>query len=161
MIWIPGSVGVFHLRDELLRSPFLCLFTQDRLFVHVTEGRILPNSVANNAIVPEKCEYRPFALPLWLWGWLQPRKSRSQGQMGGIRYRHQVLELRQVLGPRQNLLQLTRNQFIPYGATLTNLFVKDKSGNEVDVVLGYDDAAYYGNQRKFPTNTPPRTNGGR
>jgi len=81
--------------------------------------------------------------------------------MGGIRYRHQVLELRQVLGPRQNLLQLTRNQFIPYGATLTNLFVKDKSGNEVDVVLGYDDAAYYGTQRKFPTNTPPRTNGGR
>ncbi|KAK9425520.1 putative Galactose mutarotase-like domain-containing protein [Seiridium unicorne] len=32
-------------------------------------------------------------------------------------------------------------QFIPYGATLTNLFVKDKSGNDVDVVLGYDDLA--------------------
>ncbi|KAK6088599.1 aldose 1-epimerase [Seiridium cupressi] len=30
-------------------------------------------------------------------------------------------------------------QFIPYGATLTNLFVKDKSGNDVDVVLGSDD----------------------
>ncbi|KAL2759959.1 hypothetical protein ACRALDRAFT_1067364 [Sodiomyces alcalophilus JCM 7366] len=36
-----------------------------------------------------------------------------------------------------------RAQFIPYGATLTNLFVNDKHGNEVDVVLGYDDASYY------------------
>ena len=36
-----------------------------------------------------------------------------------------------------------KHQFIPYGATLTNLFVNDKSGKEVDVVLGYDDASYY------------------
>ena len=42
-------------------------------------------------------------------------------------------------------------QFIPYGATLTNLFVKDKNGEDVDVVLGYDDVEYY---RKHPT--PPR-----
>ncbi|KAK3376445.1 galactose mutarotase-like domain-containing protein [Lasiosphaeria ovina] len=34
-------------------------------------------------------------------------------------------------------------QFIPYGASLTNLFVSDKNGNDIDVVLGYDDAAYY------------------
>ena len=34
-------------------------------------------------------------------------------------------------------------QFIPYGATLTNLFVKDKNGKDVDVVLGYDNASYY------------------
>ncbi|ORY58041.1 aldose 1-epimerase [Pseudomassariella vexata] len=34
-------------------------------------------------------------------------------------------------------------QFIPYGATLTNLFVKDKNGKDVDIVLGYDDPAYY------------------
>ncbi|KAI6087417.1 galactose mutarotase-like protein [Hypoxylon rubiginosum] len=34
-------------------------------------------------------------------------------------------------------------QFIPYGATLTNLFVKDKNGEDVDVVLGYDDLDYY------------------
>ncbi|KAI0025219.1 galactose mutarotase-like domain-containing protein [Xylariomycetidae sp. FL0641] len=34
-------------------------------------------------------------------------------------------------------------QFIPYGATLTNLFVKDKDGNDIDVVLGYDDIDYY------------------
>ena len=38
---------------------------------------------------------------------------------------------------------LTLRQFIEYGATLTNLFVKDKNGNEVDVVLGYDDPDYY------------------
>ncbi|KAL2258553.1 hypothetical protein VTK26DRAFT_8110 [Humicola hyalothermophila] len=34
-------------------------------------------------------------------------------------------------------------QFIPYGATLTNLFVKDQNGEEIDVVLGYDDVDYY------------------
>ncbi|KAI2624551.1 galactose mutarotase-like protein [Hypomontagnella submonticulosa] len=34
-------------------------------------------------------------------------------------------------------------QFIPYGATLTNLFVKDKNGEDVDVVLGYEDIEYY------------------
>ncbi|KAJ4414340.1 hypothetical protein N0V85_003189 [Neurospora sp. IMI 360204] len=34
-------------------------------------------------------------------------------------------------------------QFIPYGATLTNLFVKDKNGKDIDVVLGYDDVDYY------------------
>lgn len=26
---------------------------------------------------------------------------------------------------------------------MTNLFVKDKNGKDVDVVLGYDDADYY------------------
>lgn len=35
-------------------------------------------------------------------------------------------------------------QFIPYGATLTNLYVKDKNGEDVDVVLGYDDLDLYG-----------------
>ncbi|KAK3987318.1 aldose 1-epimerase [Cladorrhinum sp. PSN332] len=34
-------------------------------------------------------------------------------------------------------------QFIPYGATLTNLFVKDKKGQDIDVVLGYDDVDWY------------------
>ncbi|KAK0611426.1 galactose mutarotase-like domain-containing protein [Immersiella caudata] len=33
--------------------------------------------------------------------------------------------------------------FIPYGATLTNLWVKDKNGKDIDVVLGYDDVDYY------------------
>ncbi|KAL2266784.1 hypothetical protein VTJ83DRAFT_6136 [Remersonia thermophila] len=34
-------------------------------------------------------------------------------------------------------------QFIPYGATLTNLYVPDKNGKPIDVVLGYDDVDYY------------------
>jgi len=33
--------------------------------------------------------------------------------------------------------------FIPYGATLTSLFVPDKNGNPQDVVLGYDSGAAY------------------
>ncbi|KAK3311774.1 galactose mutarotase-like domain-containing protein [Apodospora peruviana] len=44
-----------------------------------------------------------------------------------------------------------RAQFIPYGATLTNLFVNDKNGKEVDVVLGYDDATYYPKDTSHPT----------
>lgn len=36
-----------------------------------------------------------------------------------------------------------RAQFIPYAATLTNLFVKDKNGIERDIVLGYDNTSYY------------------
>ncbi|KFY86256.1 hypothetical protein V500_07759 [Pseudogymnoascus sp. VKM F-4518 (FW-2643)] len=34
-------------------------------------------------------------------------------------------------------------KFIPYAATLTNLFVKDKNGVERDVVLGYDNTTFY------------------
>ncbi|KAI0972963.1 aldose 1-epimerase [Xylaria arbuscula] len=41
-------------------------------------------------------------------------------------------------------------QFIPYGATLTNLFVKGKDGKGVDVVLGYDDPAYYPKDPSHP-----------
>ena len=36
-----------------------------------------------------------------------------------------------------------RAQFIPYAATLTNLFVKDPTGQELDIVLGYDNTSYY------------------
>ncbi|KAF2006832.1 galactose mutarotase-like protein [Amniculicola lignicola CBS 123094] len=36
-----------------------------------------------------------------------------------------------------------RAQFIPYAATLTNLFVKDKNGIERDIVLGYDNTSFY------------------
>lgn len=39
--------------------------------------------------------------------------------------------------------ELTLQQFIDYGASLTNLFVKDKMGMDVDVVLGYDNISYY------------------
>ncbi|KAF2834663.1 aldose 1-epimeras-like protein [Patellaria atrata CBS 101060] len=34
-------------------------------------------------------------------------------------------------------------QFIPYGASLTNLFVKDKNGVDRDIVLGYDNTSFY------------------
>jgi len=34
-------------------------------------------------------------------------------------------------------------KFIPYGASLTNLFVRDKAGGYIDVVLGYDNVTYY------------------
>lgn len=40
-------------------------------------------------------------------------------------------------------LKTNSSQFIPYGATLRNLFVKDKNGKDVDVVLGYDNITYY------------------
>ncbi|KIH59667.1 hypothetical protein ANCDUO_10091 [Ancylostoma duodenale] len=30
-------------------------------------------------------------------------------------------------------------RFLPLGATLTSLFVKDRDSNPVDVVLGFDD----------------------
>jgi aldose 1-epimerase len=36
-----------------------------------------------------------------------------------------------------------RAQFITYGASITNLFMKDISGVERDIVLGYDNASYY------------------
>jgi hypothetical protein len=36
-----------------------------------------------------------------------------------------------------------RAQFIPYGASLTNLFINDTHGVERDIVLGYDNASYY------------------
>ncbi|KAL2021861.1 hypothetical protein VTK56DRAFT_6456 [Thermocarpiscus australiensis] len=41
-------------------------------------------------------------------------------------------------------------QFIPYGATMTNLFVKDKNGKDIDVVLGYDDVDYYPKDPSHP-----------
>ena len=36
-----------------------------------------------------------------------------------------------------------RLQFIPYGAAITNLFIESNSGQELDVVLGWDNATYY------------------
>lgn len=36
-----------------------------------------------------------------------------------------------------------RAQFIPYGAGISNLFIKDKNGIERDIVLGWDNASYY------------------
>lgn len=36
-----------------------------------------------------------------------------------------------------------RAQFIPYAASITNLFIKDVHGVERDIVLGFDNATYY------------------
>jgi aldose 1-epimerase len=36
-----------------------------------------------------------------------------------------------------------RGLFIPYGASISNLFIKGKDGVERDVVLGFDNASYY------------------
>ncbi|KAF2690256.1 galactose mutarotase-like protein [Lentithecium fluviatile CBS 122367] len=36
-----------------------------------------------------------------------------------------------------------RGSFIPYGASITNLFVKDRNGIERDIVLGFDNASFY------------------
>ncbi|KAI9762521.1 MAG: hypothetical protein M4579_000324 [Chaenotheca gracillima] len=37
-----------------------------------------------------------------------------------------------------------RAMFIPYGASISNLFLNDSSGVERDVVVGFDNATYYG-----------------
>lgn len=36
-----------------------------------------------------------------------------------------------------------RLQFIPWGAAITNLFIESKDGQELDVILGWDNATYY------------------
>lgn len=43
-----------------------------------------------------------------------------------------------------------RAEFIPYGASLTNLFIADKNGVERDVVLGFDNATAYTNPVLHP-----------
>jgi hypothetical protein len=43
-----------------------------------------------------------------------------------------------------------RAQFIPYGASLTNLFILDQHGMERDIVLGFDNASYYGLDTSHP-----------
>jgi aldose 1-epimerase len=43
-----------------------------------------------------------------------------------------------------------RGLFIPYGASISNLFVKGKDGVERDIVLGYDNASYYGEDPIHP-----------
>ena len=36
-----------------------------------------------------------------------------------------------------------RALFIPYGASIANLFINDKKGIERDIVLGFDNASHY------------------
>lgn len=43
-----------------------------------------------------------------------------------------------------------RAEFIPYGASLTNLFIEDKQGEERDIVLGFDNATAYSDPKWHP-----------
>lgn len=43
-----------------------------------------------------------------------------------------------------------RANFIPYGASISNLFIKDVQGVERDIVLGFDNATYYSIDKQHP-----------
>ena len=43
-----------------------------------------------------------------------------------------------------------RAQFVPYGASISNLFLNDTSGIERDIVTGWDNASYYGIDEQHP-----------
>lgn len=43
-----------------------------------------------------------------------------------------------------------RAQFIPYGASITNLFINSTAGKEIDIVLGFDNATYYTLDKQHP-----------
>ena len=43
-----------------------------------------------------------------------------------------------------------RANFIPYGASISNLFINDTNGIERDIVLGFDNASYYSVDRLHP-----------
>lgn len=43
-----------------------------------------------------------------------------------------------------------RANFIPYGASLSNLFINDTHGVERDIVLGFDNASYYSVDKLHP-----------
>lgn len=43
-----------------------------------------------------------------------------------------------------------RATFIEYGASISNLFIKDVNGVERDIVLGFDNASYYSVDRQHP-----------
>ncbi|KAF2858593.1 galactose mutarotase-like protein [Piedraia hortae CBS 480.64] len=53
-------------------------------------------------------------------------------------------------GKYELVSQGIRAQFIPYGASLTNLFIRDVHGVERDVVLGYDNASFYSESAFHP-----------
>ncbi|KAF2840094.1 galactose mutarotase-like protein [Patellaria atrata CBS 101060] len=62
---------------------------------------------------------------------------------------------REVRGADQNgkyILQAEgiRAQFIPYGASITNLFINDTNGVERDIVLGFDNATHYSIDQLHP-----------
>lgn len=43
-----------------------------------------------------------------------------------------------------------RATFIPYGASISNLFLNDSRGVERDIVLGFDNATYYSEDKSHP-----------
>lgn len=43
-----------------------------------------------------------------------------------------------------------RATFIPYGASISNLFINDTNGVERDIVLGFDNATYYSVDESHP-----------
>ena len=43
-----------------------------------------------------------------------------------------------------------RANFVPYGASISNLFIRDVNGIERDIVLGWDNATYYTLDKKHP-----------
>lgn len=43
-----------------------------------------------------------------------------------------------------------RALFIPYGASITNLFINDTKGVERDIVLGFDNATHYTLDKAHP-----------
>lgn len=43
-----------------------------------------------------------------------------------------------------------RANFIPYGASISNLFIEDVHGEERDIVLGFDNASYYAIDKQHP-----------
>jgi aldose 1-epimerase len=52
------------------------------------------------------------------------------------------------LGPDENgkyeiSAEGIRGLFIPYGASIANLFINDTNGIERDIVLGFDNASHY------------------
>jgi aldose 1-epimerase len=43
-----------------------------------------------------------------------------------------------------------RANFVPYGASISNLFIRDVHGIERDIVLGWDNATYYTEDKLHP-----------
>lgn len=41
-------------------------------------------------------------------------------------------------------------EFIPYGASISNLFIEDVHGKQRDVVVGFDNATYYSESALHP-----------
>lgn len=53
-------------------------------------------------------------------------------------------------GKYQIVSEGIRANFIPYGASISNLFINDTRGVERDIVLGFDNASYYSVDKLHP-----------